>query len=38
MLHGPISAAVPASLVRRHPDVAVTVTEEVTQLPEPVLR
>ena len=38
MLHGPITAAVPASLVRRHPDVAVTVTEEVTQLPEPVLR
>ena len=28
----------PASLVRRHPDVRVTVTEEVTQLPEPTLR
>jgi glucosamine-6-phosphate deaminase len=38
MLHGPITAAVPASLVRRHPDVAVTMTAEVTQLPEPVLR
>jgi glucosamine-6-phosphate deaminase len=38
LLHGPITAAVPASLVRRHPDVAVTMTAEVTQLPEPVLR
>ena len=38
MLHGPITAAVPASLVRRHPDVRVTMTAEVTQLPEPVLR
>ena len=37
-LHGPVTAAVPASLVRRHPDVAVTMTAEVTQLPEPVLR
>jgi len=38
MLHGPVTASVPASLVRRHPDVAVTVTQEVTELPEPVLR
>ncbi len=38
LLHGPITAAVPASLVRRHPDVRVTMTTEVTQLPEPVLR
>jgi glucosamine-6-phosphate deaminase len=38
LLHGPITAAVPASLVRRHPDVQVTMTGEVTQLPEPVLR
>jgi glucosamine-6-phosphate deaminase len=38
MLHGPVTATVPASLVRRHPDVAVTMTAEVTQLPEPVLR
>jgi glucosamine-6-phosphate deaminase len=37
-LHGPVTAAVPASLVRRHPDVAVTMTAEVTQSPEPVLR
>ena len=38
LLHGPITAAVPASLVRRHSDVQVTMTAEVTQLPEPVLR
>jgi glucosamine-6-phosphate deaminase len=38
LLHGPITAAVPASLVRRHPDVQVTMTAEVAQLPEPVLR
>jgi glucosamine-6-phosphate deaminase len=38
LLHGPITAAVPASLVRNHPDVAVTMTAEVTQMPEPVLR
>ena len=38
LLHGPITAAVPASLVRRYPDVHVTMTTEVTQLPEPVLR
>ena len=38
LLHGPITAAVPASLVRHHPDVQVTMTREVTQLPEPVLR
>jgi glucosamine-6-phosphate deaminase len=38
LLHGPVTAAVPASLVRRHPDVRVTLTAEVTQLPEPVLR
>jgi len=37
-LHGPMTAAVPASLVRRHPDVAVTMTQEVTELPEPTLR
>ena len=35
LLHGPISAAVPASLVRNHADVQVTMTAEVTQLPEP---
>lgn len=38
MLHGPVTAAVPATLVRRHPDAAVTMTAEVTQLPEPTLR
>ena len=38
LLHGPITSAVPASLVRRHPDVTVTLTEEVTALPEPLLR
>ena len=37
LLHGPITAAVPASLVRRHPDVKLTMTREVTQLPEPEL-
>ena len=38
MLHGPITAAVPASLVRQHRDVSVTMTTEVIQMPEPVLR
>jgi glucosamine-6-phosphate deaminase len=37
LLHGPITAAVPASLVRRHPDVRVTMTVEVTRLPQPEL-
>ena len=38
LLHGPVTAAVPASLLQRHPDALVTVTEDVTQLPEPILR
>jgi len=38
LLHGPVTAAVPASLVRRHRDVSVTMTEDVTALPEPALR
>jgi glucosamine-6-phosphate deaminase len=38
LLHGPVTAAVPASLLQRHPDAHVTVTEDVTQLPEPILR
>lgn len=38
LLHGPITAAVPASMVRRHPDVRVTMTTEVAQLPQPELR
>lgn len=37
MLHGPVTAAVPASLIQRHKDVAVMVTEEVTRSPMPVL-
>ncbi len=37
MLHGPMTAAVPASLIQRHRDAAVVVTEEVTRLPGPVL-
>ena len=37
-LHGPIGVAVPASLVRKHPDVRLTMTAEVTELPEPTLR
>ena len=37
LLHGPVTAAVPASLVQRHPDVALVVTEEVTRSPLPVL-
>jgi glucosamine-6-phosphate deaminase len=38
LLHGPIGAAVPATLVRRHPDATLTMTAEVTELPEPTLR
>jgi glucosamine-6-phosphate deaminase len=38
MLHGPVTAAVPASLVQQHPDAALTLTEQVTILPEPGLR
>lgn len=38
LLHGPVTAACPASLLQRHPDVLVTFTDEVAQLPEPVLR
>ena len=37
LLHGPITAAVPASLVRQHADVRITMTSEVTQLPQPEL-
>lgn len=33
MLHGPVTAAVPASLAQRHPDCAVTITEEVARMP-----
>lgn len=38
LLHGPVTANVPASLLQRHRDVLVTVTQEVTELPEPTLR
>jgi glucosamine-6-phosphate deaminase len=37
LLHGPVTAAVPASLIQRHRDAAVLVTEEVTRSPMPVL-
>lgn len=33
MLHGPVTPAVPASYAQRHPDCAITVTEEVTRMP-----
>jgi glucosamine-6-phosphate deaminase len=35
MLHGPVIAAVPASLLQRHPDVEVAVADAVTDPPEP---
>lgn len=35
LLHGPVTAAVPASLLQRHPDAAVTVTQAATTRPEP---
>jgi glucosamine-6-phosphate deaminase len=38
VLHGPISAACPASLLRRHPDVVLTLTEEVAARPDIRLR
>ncbi len=38
LLHGPVTSAVPASLLQRHPDVRVTAADLVTDLPEPKLR
>ena len=38
MLHGPVTAAVPASLLQRHADANVTAADLVTDLPEPELR
>lgn len=38
LLHGPVTAAVPASLLQRHPDATVTAADLVTDLPEPELR
>lgn len=33
LLHGPVTPAVPASYAQRHPDCAITATEEVTRMP-----
>ena len=38
LLHGPVTAAVPASLLQRHPDARVTAADLVTDMPEPELR
>jgi glucosamine-6-phosphate deaminase len=38
LLHGPVTSAVPASLLQRHADAHVTATETVTMLPQPELR
>lgn len=38
ILHGPVTPAVPASLLQEHPDVRFTVAEYVTELPEPQLK
>ena len=38
ILHGPVTAAVPASLLQHHHDVRFTIAEHVTLLPEPELR
>jgi glucosamine-6-phosphate deaminase len=38
LLHGPVTAAVPASLLQRHADAHVTATEAVTLPPQPELR
>lgn len=35
VLHGPVTARAPASLMQRHPDAAIIATREVTKLPEP---
>jgi glucosamine-6-phosphate deaminase len=35
LLHGPVTPAVPASYAQRHPDCAITVTQEVTEMPGP---
>jgi glucosamine-6-phosphate deaminase len=37
-LHGPVTAQVPASLLQRHPDVRLTITEEAARLPAGQLR
>jgi len=38
MLHGPVTPAVPASLLQQHPDVRLTIAAHVARLPEPELR
>lgn len=38
LLHGPVTAACPASLLQRHPDAHVVAAELVTEMPEPTLR
>jgi glucosamine-6-phosphate deaminase len=38
VLHGPVSAACPASFLRRHPDAALTVTQQVAAPPDIRLR
>lgn len=36
-LFGPVTPACPASFIQRHPDPAVTVTEEAARAPTPAL-
>ena len=38
LLHGSVTAAVPASLLQRHPDARVAAVDLVTDLPEPTLQ
>jgi glucosamine-6-phosphate deaminase len=38
VLHGPVTPAVPASLLQEHADARLVLTEEVAELPEPELR
>ena len=38
LLHGPVTAAVPASLLQRHPNARVIAAKLVTDMPEPQLR
>jgi glucosamine-6-phosphate deaminase len=38
ILHGPVTPAVPASLLQGHPDVRFTIAEYVAELPEPQLK
>ena len=38
VLHGPVTPAVPASLLQNHPDVRFVIAELVTELPEPQLQ